>query len=149
MGYDVVVTHSGLADGLNVFAGMSEIEQASGIGDRTQWAIGATYAISSITLGGQWSRDDTAGAKDFAYDNQAYGVSFQVNDNLSLSYGLHKSEKGTASGTATTELEGQSLQVSYTVGGASIKFAESEVDNQNYVANTNREGRTIALTLAF
>jgi len=149
MGYDFVVTHSALTDGLNVFAGVSQIEQNATMGDRKAWAFGATYAISSITLGAQWSKDDEPGADDQYYENQAYGVSFAVNDNLSISYGLHDSDHVSASGTSTVSLEGQSLQVSYTVGGASIKFAESDVDNENYVSGTNREGRTIALTLAF
>jgi hypothetical protein len=46
-------------------------------------------------------------------------------------------------------MEGQSIQASYTVGGASVKIAETSVDNQKYAAGTNRNGRTIALTLAF
>ena len=46
-------------------------------------------------------------------------------------------------------MEGSSLQLAYSVGGASIKVAESSVDNQKYASGTNREGRTIALTLAF
>jgi len=52
-------------------------------------------------------------------------------------------------GVHTSTLDGDSLQVSYTVGGASIKIADSSVDNQNYVKGTNREGRVVALTLAF
>jgi hypothetical protein len=46
-------------------------------------------------------------------------------------------------------MDGQSLQASYTVGGASVKIAETSVDNQKYSSGTNRDGRTIALTLAF
>ena len=60
-----------------------------------------------------------------------------------------ESDKVTNAGSVTRALKGTSIQVAYSVGGASIKFAESEVDNQNYVASTNREGRTIALSLAF
>ena len=46
-------------------------------------------------------------------------------------------------------MQGQSLQLSYSVGGASVKIAESSVDNQKYQSGTNRDGRTVALTLAF
>jgi len=148
IGWDVVVTHSGLYDGLNVFAGYSEIDQA-GVSDRKQTAYGATFAIGGLTLGYQWSEDDNpaAAATADAYENQAYGVSFAVNDNLTISYNYHESDQDT-SGT-DTKLEGQSIQASYTVGGASVKFAESDVDNAKYQAGTNREGRTVALTLAF
>jgi len=150
MGWDVVVTHSGLADGLNVFAGYSNIEQNATLGDRTQKAFGATYAVGGATIGYQYSKDSTPGvaaATADYYENHAYGISFSVNDDLSISYGRHESDQK-ATG-ATVGLEGDSIQVSYSVGGASIKFAETSVDNQKYQAGTNREGRTIALTLAF
>ena len=144
-GWDVVVTHDGLMDGLNIFAGYSEIEQASGVGDREQEAYGATYAIGGITVGYQHSKDDNPGVTAEYYENTAYGVSFAVNDNLSVSYGNQESDRNTTSVTA----EAESIQASYTVGGASVKIAETSVDNQNYVSGTNREGRTVALTLAF
>jgi outer membrane protein OmpU len=50
-GWDVVVTHNGLYEGLNIFAGMSTIDQASGLGDNDQRAYGATFAIGGATLG--------------------------------------------------------------------------------------------------
>jgi len=143
-GYDVVLTHSGLVDGLNVFAGLSNIGQA-GEGDREQQAYGLTYAIGGLTFGYQESEDENPGVTGEAYDNQAFGVSFAVNDNLTVSYGEHESKRSTTSVT----VQAQSLQASYTVGGASVKIADSSVDNQNYVSGTNREGRSVALTLAF
>jgi len=160
-GYDITVGSTGIMDGLNVFAGLSTIEQKKQSGDdsgfdsdRTQYVAGATYAIGSVTLGYQYSRDNMANAADGAvsyYQNDAYGISFAVNDDLTLSYGLHKSDKAVNSGAANVELEAQSLQLSYTMGGMSIKFAESQVDNASYTSGTasDNDGRTIALTLAF
>ena len=154
-GYDVTVGSTGLMDGLNVFGGMSTIEQSnnSGSNDRTQYVAGATYAIGSVTMGYQYSRDNLQSSADGAtsyYENDAYGVSFAVNDDLTLSYGMHKSERNLTSAT-TVELEAQSLQLSYTMGGMSIKFAESSVDNASYTSGTSADwdGRTVALTLAF
>ena len=77
-----------------------------------------------------------------------YAVSFAVNDNLSVSLGYHESERAD-SDSANVTMDGTSLQASYTVGGASIKFAENTVDNQKYASGTNKDGRTIALSLAF
>ena len=142
-GWDIVLTHSGLLDGLNVFAGMSSIEQAT-IGDKDSEAYGATYAIGAATVGYQHSKEDNVGAAGVYYENDAYGISYSVNDDLSVSYGVHESNGSTAS-----EVQASSFQVAYSVGGASVKLAETSVDNQNYVSGTNREGRTIALTLAF
>jgi len=145
-GWDIVLTHNALLDGLNVFAGMSSIQQVSGAGNREQEAYGATYAIGGATIGYQQSRDDNAGVTGTYYDNDAWGVSYSINDDLSISYGEHNSDTNNA---GSRSVEAKSLQMSYSVGGASIKFAETEVDNVKYVSGTNRKGRTIALTLAF
>jgi hypothetical protein len=160
-GLDITIGTTGIADGLNLFAGYSEIEQATAsvdghTDDRSQYVVGATYAISSVTLGYQYSMDDHSaqGASQTQYyENTAYGISFAVNDDLTLSYGSHSSERGmtATAGIVPTELEAQSLQLSYTVGGMAIKFAESQVDNASYTSGSSADwdGRTIALTLAF
>jgi len=151
-GFDIVVEHSGLADGLNVFAGYSDIEQG-GQGDWTAHAIGATYATGGFTVGYQMSSDNhgDAGGTD-AYENTAFGISFAVNDDLSISYGRHDSERKSNGNTSIeTELSAESFQIAYSMGGASIKIADTEVDHANYDSTTatDREGTTVALTLAF
>ncbi|MBL4738478.1 MAG: hypothetical protein JKY39_01040, partial [Pelagibacteraceae bacterium] len=52
-GWDVVITHSGLLDGLNVFGGFSTINQNATWGDKDSEAYGATYAIGGATVGYQ------------------------------------------------------------------------------------------------
>ena len=156
-GWDVAVAHSGLYDGLNVFAGHSNLQQEKSAalngGNRTQYVLGATYAVGGATFGYQVSRDnmqnEAAGAKS-AYDNEAYGVSFSVNDDLSISYGRHKSTAEN-NGAVNVTNEAESLQLSYTIGGASIKFAETSVEDANYTSGTSkdRDGTTVALSLAF
>jgi hypothetical protein len=149
-GYDIVISNNSAVEGLNMFAGYSEIDQnptATGFTKSiTQSAGGATYAVGGFTLGLQKSYKEAA----VSYDNTAYGVSFAVNDNLSVSYAEHKSGQSQSDNTRTN-LKGKSLQASYTMGGASIVIAESKVDNGKYTTapSGDRDGRTIALTLAF
>ena len=159
-GYDVAVSHNALMDGLNIFAGRSVIEQpddgtaaAGTTGNRTQYVYGATYAVGSVTVGYQYSRDNlqnSAAATTNYYENNAFGLSFNVSDNLSLSYGNHQSERNMNSGSAV-EVEAESLQLAYTMGGMSVKIAESTVDNASYTSGSSkdRDGTTLALTLAF
>ena len=156
-GWDIAVAHNGLYDGLNVFGGYSSLAQASSValsaGDRTQKVLGATYAIGGVTVGYQRSLADNNlvdGANAY-YDNEAYGVSFSINDDLSVSYGVHESEKGNHNGVANVTNKGESIQIAYTIGGASIKIAESSVKDANYTSGTasDRDGTTVALTLAF
>jgi len=152
-GYDITIGHSALMDGLNVFAGYSTTEQfaANTTGDRTQKVLGATYAVGAVTVGYQWSEDalqSNVAAAVSSYENNAYGLSFAVNDDLSLSYGVHKSEQNKTNGTSV-ELEGTSLQLAYSMGGATIKVAESSVDNGFYNSATDKDATTVALSLAF
>jgi outer membrane protein OmpU len=158
-GYDITIGHTGLMDGLELFAGVSSIDQDATTGgysdDRSQYAAGLTYAMGSFTVGYQVSHDNfnrTGAATTAYYENSAYGVSFAVNDDLSISYGNHTSERGlTAATEAPVELEAESLQIAYSMGGMSVKIAESSVDNANYASGTgsDNDGRTIAVTLAF
>ena len=87
------------------------------------------------------------------YENTAYGISFNVNDDLSISYGTHKSnEESDSSATGRgLEVTAESIQLAYSMGGATLKFAESSVDNAAYssAASADKDGRTIALSLAF
>ena len=145
-GWDVVITHSGLLDGLNIFAGISTVERNATLGDLDSEVYGFTFAIGGATIGYQQSSMDNVVAAAAYYDTDAYAISYSVNDDLAISYGITESSTNSAS---TSDVEAQSFQISYSVGGATVVFAESDVDNQNYVSGTNRSGRTVAVTLAF
>ena len=155
-GWDIVLTHSNLADGLTLFGGHSKIEQnaTAANGDRTQYAAGATYAMGNWTIGYEYTRDNHnlqgVGATSY-YENDMYGVTFSVNDDLSVSYGKMKSAKKKNDGAGAQEIDAESFQIAYSVGGASFKIAETTVDGGTYVSTTanDTDGTTVALTLAF
>ena len=158
-GYDIVLRSTGVADGLDLFAGFSEIEQSAVAdgsttqGDRTAYVWGAKYAVGSVTLGYQYLRDNVSGSADEAtryYENDHYGITFNVNDDLTISYGETKSVRA-QQGTTANEAKAQSLQLSYTMGGATIAIAENSIKNASYVSTTDKDvdGTTLALTLAF
>ena len=150
-----MLEHSGLMDGLNVFAGYSSIDQLNTghtAGNRTATGLGATYAIGSVTVGYQHTKDSVNERTGINfYENNAYGVSFSVNDDLTLSYGMHKSKQNHTNVAKNTELEASSIQVSYSMGGATIKLAETSVDHGAYDSSsaTDRDGTTLVLSLAF
>lgn len=150
-----MIEHSGLADGLNVFAGYSNIDQDVGgtySDDRTGLALGATFAVSMVTVGYQITRDriEADGGID-AYENTAWGVSFNVNDDLSVSYGEHESDQNNGDTASTITLNTESLQAAYSMGGATVKVAFSSVDNSGYstAAASDYDATSIALSLAF
>jgi outer membrane protein OmpU len=152
-GWDIAANYTAI-DGLNIFGGYSTTDQASTnyTDDRIQHVLGATYAIGSVTVGYQQSVDNLNEVEGTAgYDNTAYGVSFAINDDLSISYGKHDSSKRVGSGATKVENSAESLQLSYTMGGATVALAETQVDNASYVSTTthDRDGTTVSLSLAF
>jgi len=147
-----------MLSGLNVFVGGSETSQdmsSNGIkANAHQEAVaGVTFAIGPVSLGMQRTGEfggETAVAKLDYYDNESFGVAFNINDNLSISYAeLESTKKVTGSPKVLTVAE--SLQVAYTLGGASFKFADTEVSNASYstAASNDVEGMTLAVSLAF
>ena len=69
------------------------------------------------------------------YKNHAFGIAFNVNDDLSVSYGEYKSRKAGYSTIHmhkpeenTRVVEVSSWQAAYTMGGASFRIADVKVD---------------------
>jgi len=139
-------------DGLTVYAGMSNITQDSTSGfdgdqEERTWAV--KYAAGGFTVGYQWSEEDlgtSTGA--LQYDNEGYGITFQVNDDLSIGYNHYESKQDN---TTDVTAEASSFQIAYSMGGASIRLAEGDVDNADYQtgASYDKSGTTISVSLAF
>jgi len=149
--------------GLNIFVAGSESDRslehslsAGNTGDHQEAVAGFTYAYGPVKLGYQRSLEmtgaETSGAVDY-YQNNAFGISFNISDDLSISYGEMESKKALKNSVANKHviMEAESIQIAYTMGGLSLKMAESEVTNASYAtsASNDKEGRTIALSLAF
>ena len=152
----------------NIFAGYSMSERASDSktagtyrdpqSDHEEAVGGVIFSVGPLKVGAQASVEflgNEQTATDVAgYRNVGYGISFNVNDDLSVSYGYNESKKGfvsTTTSTGTVFSEADSIQLAYTMGGASVKVARSSVTNQNYTTGTtgDRDGMTFALSLAF
>ena len=136
-------------DGLTVtgsFVETSAIGAATGSEDGIAAAVNAKYTIGQVSLGYAENgyQPATGAAVDdptIYYDNKFYGISFAVNDALSVSYNMDESEKntravvaaGATAGTKTiTAMEQKSIQAAYTVGGATLGIAQVEVSNADY-----------------
>jgi len=156
-GWDATVELTGDllgVDGLTVYGGVAEVEQDTGHatteGNKQDKTAGISYAINRVKAGYQWSRTDlgtTSGVAN-AYDNDGYGVTFNINDDLSIGYNSWKSEQDNAT---NVEAEASSIQVAYTSGGLSVRLAEAEVDNSNYstAAGSDVKATTLSVALAF
>ena len=140
--YGVVITPEAV-DGLTVGMAMGTTEITGGT-EVDESTVFATYAWNGFTVGYQSSEYDapTAAASD---DSTAFGISYAVNDDLSISYNEHTVDVG---GSATDQ-ESDGVSVSYTMGGITIAGHKNEMSAVNGVSGTDDEGYEVMLSFAF
>jgi outer membrane protein OmpU len=139
-------------DGLTLDLGMANVEQNTAVStisdDKEERTVAVTYAMGSWTAGYQWQEVDlgtSSGA--LKYTNDGYGVTFNVNDDLSIGFNHFDSEQDNTTDVETTA---ESIQIAYTMGGASIRLADAKVKNPNYsTAAADLEALTLSVSLAF
>jgi outer membrane protein OmpU len=140
-------------EGLTVYGGISAVEvdqtAATWSSDVDERTVGAKYAMGSFTIGYQWSQEENGKATGATkYSNDGYGITFQVNDDLSIGYNHYESEQ---SNTSNVTAEATSYQIAYSMGGASIRLAEIQADNIQYstAAIDDRDATVLSVSLAF
>ena len=138
-------------DGLTLYAGIAEVEQYQNStthnGDVSEQVLGVKYAAGGFTVGYQVTEEENGRTGTTGYDNTTYGITFNVNDDLSIGYNHTESDgKG-----ATADPEVDSIQAAYTMGGATFSIAEVDVENAAYssAASADLDGTVIKLGLAF
>jgi outer membrane protein OmpU len=155
-GWDLTATASdamhGIA-GLTVYGGISQVEtnqnSSAYDSDGEETVLGASYAMGGFTVGYQINDDETGRAStNTKYENTYYSITFNVNDDLSIGYGHAESDVST---TTNVTAEADSIQAAYTMGGATLRIADVDVENQAYStsAGTDKEATIISLGLAF
>jgi len=155
-GYDVTLEatsdFTGM-DGLTLYGGISKYDAHQNSttfnDDATEKTIGITYAVGGFTLGYQLSEEENGRATtNTEYQNDGYGITFSINDDLSIGYNNYKSEKVS---TTNVEYEASSVQIAYSMGGVSVRLAEASSDNMNYTtgAANQRDATTLSVALAF
>jgi outer membrane protein OmpU len=161
-GYDATINMNPslgteILSGLNLFVGAhTSSETVVPLNDRYEAIGGITYDIGPISLGYATSGISTgkvaASAVDY-YKNHMYGVAFNVNDDLSISYGSHESQQGFVNMTDTesVHMDMESWQIAYTMGGASFRYAMTEVTNAAYQTADayDKEANVLSVSLAF
>ena len=162
-GYDATINinpslGTEILSGLNLFVG-GHAQEVTNLaeGDRYEGVAGATFDLGPVSVGyarsGITTGLSTTGSNVSWYKNTMYGVAFNVNDNLSVSYGFHDSAQGFVNpgDNETVIAEVESFQIAYTMGGASIRLAEIQADNIKYQTTTtfDRDATVLSVSLAF
>jgi outer membrane protein OmpU len=143
---DAITGMSGLTLGAGYGKTKSVTSANSDLKDETYYA---TYAVGGFTLGYQMSEADLGrSTNEQKYENDGYGITFNVNDDLSVGYNHYESKQ-----TSTTNVtaEASSIQVAYSAGGASVRIMRATADNMDYstAVNQDRDNTVVSVALAF
>ncbi len=144
------ITYPVADTGLTVYGGVG----TEGQNDATEidhTTYGVKYAYGPVTVGYQVNDEDNSAADntvaaDEDLETTVVGISFMVNDNLSISYGEHETTS-TASGAVDQELEGMSI--AYSMGGITISAYDHEGTAISNVSGTNADATEILVSFAF
>jgi outer membrane protein OmpU len=130
-------------EGLDIALGMGENNDSTAGIDNSVAAI--TYTMDAISVGVQANESDsaTAGSDE---DFSAWGISYAVTDDLSVSYNVSEIDYELA---AKENLEATGISFSYTAGSLTFSGAYSEVDNVSGSAASDNTGYELNLTFTF
>jgi outer membrane protein OmpU len=132
-----------MVEGLTLGYAMGTTENVAGseVDESTMYA---KYAIGGLTVGYQISDFDASSATD-SDDSVAIGISYAINDDLSVSYNEHTVDIGDSS----TDQESEGISASYTMGGITIAGHSNEMKAVGGTSGTNDEGYEINVSFAF
>ena len=134
-------------DGLTLAVGYSDTDNELTITDNTEVTAALNYTMGSVSVGYQQSSVNNNGGSTGA-EVTAYGIAFNLNENLSISYSVNENEKTNASAAHVTE-ESSGIQAAYSMGSASVRLAVNEADNVGGTAGNTNENTELSLALAF
>ena len=153
--WDFALTADGSSmgvDGLAIGAGYGEAENGSGAntshGDSEHMTAFANYSVGPVTFGYQMSYIE---ANLPGIDNEettAWGLAFNVNENLSVSYG-ERDVTFENPGAADIDENGEGIAIAYTMGSMKIAGNMNEVKNNDNVTGSSDEMTEIAVSFAF
>jgi len=132
-----------IGDNFTVYGGIGTEGQVDG-NDLDHTTVGAKATFGAISVGIQRNdEDDTAASSPVDLETTIIGVSYLVNENLSISYGTHNTSKD---GAVDQDID--SIQAAYSMGGISVKAQNSKAENVANAAGTS-EKTEISVSFAF
>ena len=131
--------------GLSVGAGTSELEPDNGSGGDDETAIGVSLTMGAFTIGANHNEIDYGSTATNDIDNQHYGVSFAVNDDMTISYAVLSNSKDTAADDEEITL----VAASYSMGSISFAGYVAKQSSGAGVAGSDDVEKHITMSIAF
>ena len=133
-----------MVPGLRVGGAVGRCDKcATGAKDLDEDTWFATYTYGPMSIGYQVANEDNG---TDSWDTDIYGVSFNVNDALSVSYQYGESDGSNATYT-TAEFRG--ISAAYNIGPMAIKFTDNSGKHINGSATDNDDNRELNLSMSF
>ena len=129
-------------EGLTVSAAMGENNDAADQIDLTVFNI--KYAMGPVTVGYQANESDRGTGID--EDFTAYGLSYAVSDDLSISYGASSIDYES---TSKEDQDSSAVSVSFTAGGVGISASHQTTDNVAGTTASDNSSYEINFSFAF
>ena len=149
-------------DGLTLSASYYDInDYDDGLTNENQLEEGGAYAAKyssgNITVGygksfkaPEGTSITTGGSTQEYYENTGMSIGYAVNDALSVSYTREESEVNYLTSTTTSyDIEMDSIQFAYSLGGATLSVARADYENVGYAQDSDAEETIIAMSFAF
>jgi outer membrane protein OmpU len=157
--YEVAFKSSPI-DGLTLYGGVAEeqcdnVTNTIGGSEECHWEAiwTAVYALGPLSIGYLQSGEDPGTTKTNGtkyLENEGYSASFQVNDDLTISFANYTSESRLNNATTSVEMDIDGINISYSMGAASLRLTDSQSKNANYSTTTvDQEHTELNLSLSF
>jgi outer membrane protein OmpU len=168
-------SNASLMEGVNISLGYQPSDGATNVGSTTEYgiqytgieglAVGyaggdneatttneientvmyVTYAMDAFTVGVQDNESDhTTASADTEF--RAYGISYAVTDELSVSYGIATVDY---ENTSLSDQDSNAISASYTNGSMTVSATHAKVENIAGTATNDRNGYEVNFTFAF
>jgi outer membrane protein OmpU len=137
---EIGVSYTGM-EGLTVLAAMGENNSAADKIDLSVFSV--NYAMGPITVGFQSNESDAGTGTD--EDFSAYGISYAVSDDLSISYGVSSLDYS----SSLEDQDSSAVSVSFTAGGVGISASHQTTDNVAGAATADNSAYEINFSFAF
>jgi outer membrane protein OmpU len=136
------IKSTSLVEGLTIVAGIADVQSTPTVQDDLE-TYGLSYTMGAVSVGAQQTKVDGQTANT-DIERDAYGISFMVNENLSIGYGVSDVEYD----ANAFDEESTEIGAVYTSGGMTIGLQNITKDNINGT-EVDHEMTELQLTFAF
>ena len=137
---EIGVQYTGM-EGLTVSAAMGENNELADQIDLTVFNI--KYAMGPITVGYQTNESDRGTGTD--EDFTAYGISYAVSDDVSVSYGASSLDYS----SSLEDQESSAVSISFTAGGVAMSASHQTTDNVQGTTASDNSSYEVNFSFAF